>query len=83
MSVTTPAATGGCLCGAVRYEVRGPLRDVIVCHCIECRRYHGTSGAYTAAARDDLAIADPQEHLRWFPGPRLWLSVHLLRRRLR
>jgi hypothetical protein len=54
----------------VRYEVRGPLRDVIVCHCVECRRYHGTSGAYTAAARDDLAIADPQEQLRWFPGPR-------------
>lgn len=28
------AVTGGCLCGKVRYEVRGKLRDVIACHCI-------------------------------------------------
>jgi hypothetical protein len=69
MRVTTPTATGGCLCGALRYEVRGPLRDVIVCHCVECRRYHGTSGAYTAVARDDLALVDAHEQLRWFPGP--------------
>ena len=45
------------------------LRDVVVCHCVECRRSHGTSGAYTAVARDDLALEDPEERLRWFPGP--------------
>ncbi len=62
-------ATGGCLCGAVRYELHGALRDVIVCHCVECRRSHGTSGAYTAVAREQLTLADPQAQLRWFPGP--------------
>src|SRR5262245_3023838 len=30
--------TGRCLCGEVRYEVSGPLRDVINCHCTMCRR---------------------------------------------
>ena len=46
----TPTATGRCVCGAVRYELRGALRGILVCHCVECRRYHGTSGAYTAVA---------------------------------
>lgn len=62
-------ATGRCLCGAVRYELRGALRGVLVCHCVECRRYHGTSGAYTAVARDGLTLIDPENCLRWFPGP--------------
>ena len=61
--------TGGCLCGAVRYELRGELRGIIVCHCVECRRYHGTSGAYTAVARSGFALLDPEDQLRWFPGP--------------
>jgi hypothetical protein len=54
----------------VRYELHGALRDVIVCHCVECRRYHGAGGAYTAVARDDLVLHDPEGRLRWFPGPR-------------
>ena len=68
--MTAPTATGGCLCGAVRYEVRGALRGILVCHCVECRRYHGTSGAYTAVARSGLRLIDPEAQLRWFPGRR-------------
>ncbi|HGG64526.1 MAG TPA: GFA family protein, partial [Rhodobacteraceae bacterium] len=33
--------TGGCLCGAVTYVVNGPLRDVIACHCTQCRKSSG------------------------------------------
>jgi hypothetical protein len=37
--MTAPAtAMGRCLRGAVAYEVRGPLRDILICHCAERQR---------------------------------------------
>jgi hypothetical protein len=62
-------ATGTCLCGAVRYEVRGPLRDVLVCHCDECRRWSGHQFAATAAAREDVVLLE-ERSLRWIASPR-------------
>jgi len=58
-------ATGSCLCGAVRYQVSRPLRDVIVCHCIMCRKAHGHVGAYTAAPKSALQLVE-QRGLRWY-----------------
>jgi len=60
-----PAATGGCLCGAVRYRVRGPLRDVWACHCRQCLKSHGHFGAYTSATREDVEMVEDRG-LRWF-----------------
>ena len=61
-------ATGRCLCGAVAYEVRGSLRDVLICHCEECRRWHGHASACTAARRQDLVLTE-QRGLRWIQSP--------------
>jgi hypothetical protein len=36
-----PFYAGGCLCGAVRYEARGPARYPCFCHCHSCRRAVG------------------------------------------
>ena len=58
-------ATGGCLCGAVRYEVTGELRDVIECHCAMCRKTHGHVGAYTAAPKSAIAIVEARG-LKWY-----------------
>lgn len=33
--------TGGCMCGAVRYEANGKPRNIAYCHCSDCRGYTG------------------------------------------
>ena len=63
-----PRATGRCLCGAVTYEVRGPMRDVMLCHCEECRRANGYLGAYSATLREHLVVAEGST-LRWMDSP--------------
>jgi hypothetical protein len=35
--------TGGCLCGAVRYSVRGDPVQVGRCHCTDCRKESGSA----------------------------------------
>ena len=57
--------TGGCLCGGVRYEVDGPLRDVVECHCAMCRRTHGHVAAYTAAPKRCLRLIESRA-LKWY-----------------
>ena len=37
--------SGGCLCGAVRYESPGNPEDASYCHCDDCKR--ATGGPYT------------------------------------
>lgn len=34
---------GGCLCGAVRYRIEGPIESVGHCHCNSCRRSAGAA----------------------------------------
>jgi hypothetical protein len=58
-------STGGCLCGAVRYQAVGPLRDVKNCHCSRCRRTHGHIAAYTAVGADALTVTEARG-LRWY-----------------
>lgn len=59
------AQEGGCLCGAVRYRVRAQLPPVVVCHCSQCRRWHGHVGAWTSAPRAALEILG-EDALAWF-----------------
>jgi hypothetical protein len=57
--------TGSCLCGDVRFELRGTLDGVIACHCGQCRKQTGHHWASTHTADADLHfVADST--LRWY-----------------
>ena len=45
--------TGGCQCGAVRYEVSTEIGEVIACNCSRCRRL---GSLLTAAAASDFNL---------------------------
>ena len=48
--------TGGCLCGAVRFELEPPWRDILICHCSLCRRSGSLAGAYTEVPAEALRL---------------------------
>ncbi|HRE16851.1 MAG TPA: GFA family protein [Rhodocyclaceae bacterium] len=51
---------GSCLCGGVRYEIRGPLTGALNCHCTMCRKAHG------AAFRSRASVQ--ASDFRWLQG---------------
>ena len=58
--MTEETLTGGCFCGAVRYEAGGLSSPVGFCHCETCRRTH--SAPFMASART------PLEAFQWTKG---------------
>jgi hypothetical protein len=45
--------TGGCLCGAVRYEVEWPPRALVICHCSDCQKQAGSAFSVVGITRRD------------------------------
>lgn len=39
-------AAGGCLCGAIRYRIDGPVMASAACHCRHCQYISGGAPAY-------------------------------------
>ena len=56
---------GSCLCGGVSFEVKGPLRPVVACHCTQCRKQSGHYGAFTACGDADLKFSSDTT-LAWY-----------------
>ncbi len=71
--VKTPIATGGCQCGAVRYEMYVAPQNSHVCHCRMCQR--ATGGVFAALA------GAPKSEFAWTKGaPTFYASSNLAKR---
>lgn len=57
--------TASCLCGGVSFELRGPLDEVIACHCGQCRKQTGNYWASTHTADADLHFTQ-KNSLAWY-----------------
>lgn len=59
------AIRGSCLCGSIRLRIDAMDRDVVYCHCTQCRKQ---SGHYFAASRcrDENLQVTGAEHLHWY-----------------
>lgn len=64
--MTQSKHTGCCLCGAVRFELAAPLRDVIVCHCRQCAQWTGYAVAATAVGAGQFTLLKGADVLTWF-----------------
>ena len=52
--------SGGCLCGAFRYETVLPTESATLCHCRSCQKAHGTHAVawYTVPAGAFQCVGD-------------------------
>jgi hypothetical protein len=75
----TGPLTGGCNCGAVRFEITEPLLSARYCHCTRCQRRTGAAASANAAVlpgsfrvlQGEAALkawAPPDGHEKWFCG---------------
>lgn len=56
---------GSCLCGAVRFKIRGALGKVSFCHCSQCRKQTGLYYASTDVANDHVEFGGA-ENVTWY-----------------
>jgi hypothetical protein len=61
--------TGGCNCGAVRYELDEPFVSASYCHCTRCQRRTGAAASANGrAAPGSFRVVAGEEHLGvWAP----------------
>jgi hypothetical protein len=63
--MTTPM-TGGCLCGAVRYEISGEPVMQAICHCSHCQRQAGSAFSTIVGVPEDkvtITAGSPKSYI--------------------
>lgn len=65
----TALLTGGCGCGAVRFEVTAPFVSAVYCRCTRCQRRTGAAASANARAEPgSVHVVSGEDELRsWKP----------------
>lgn len=61
--------SGGCRCGAVRFEARAEPHHVSFCHCVDCRRASGAPVSAFVGFRTDEASVRGEALRSFHNGP--------------
>ena len=56
-----------CLCGGVQLKIKGFLRHVLNCHCIQCMKTHGNYATYTNALEKNIRFVN-RFCYKWCPN---------------
>jgi len=59
-----------CLCGGIKIKVKGKLRHVINCHCLQCMKTHGNYAAYTACPEENITFIS-KKTLKWYDSSKI------------
>jgi hypothetical protein len=66
--------TGGCQCGALRYEIRAEPLTLYVCHCTECQRQSAAVSIVKPGTLDDTSWLHPVGHI-WTNSAQPWVTI--------
>lgn len=66
--ISTYLKTGSCMCNKVNFILKHS-RNVVNCHCCECRKFHGNYAAFTKTKNKDMHIFG-YKHLAWYKKPK-------------
>lgn len=57
---------GSCLCGKVRYEYNGDIKEIAMCHCSQCRQAQGGAFATNSPVDSDKLHFSGKEFIKEF-----------------
>ena len=58
--------SGSCLCGSVTYQIASKIRYVVHCHCITCRKAHGSAFSSVASVPEEHFVLQGSVNLSSF-----------------
>jgi hypothetical protein len=58
--------TGQCLCGDIKFEIRGEVDHTSACHCGQCRQWAGHYWPSATVNQNDLVLTKGEQSIAWY-----------------